>query len=95
MDIVVHNQLGSMRLFASSGNYKASHNPGDPSVVPLRVNIPPSPFWYQTHGGEQEEISTCTMEVKRAQGEMLDHRGLSVSPEREINWLGSGHPRSL
>lgn len=35
------------------------------------------------------------MEVKRAQGEMLDHRGLSVSPEREINWLGSGHPRSL
>ena len=44
--------------------------------------------------GGMGNVNTCTIEVKVAQGEVLDHKDLSLQPGKGIKWSGGGSIRN-
>ena len=44
-------------------------------ALPRGLTLLPFPLWYQKARWEQTNVGTCAVEVKMAQGEVLDQRG--------------------
>lgn len=64
--------------FASPGSYSFTHIPGDSSIAWPRITPFPFPASGTGLRGRPEQIRTCAIQVKMAQGEVLGHRGPSV-----------------